>query len=163
MCMQDEKLCEIPEVDDERIGYQLKVLDRMFKKRIEAGMRKNGFENMSMMNGWIIGYLIRHDGEIIYQKDLEKTFKVGKSSLSGTLKILEEKGYIERKAVPGNARTKQVVMTEKAREYHLKVEEDRLIMEQQVTKGLSREELETFRRIVKRMQTNLMDYIEPKK
>ena len=81
MCMQD-KLCGIPEAEVDRVGYQLKVLDRMFKKTMEAGMRKNGYDNMTMMNGWIIGYLINHENDTIYQKDLEKKFKVGKSSLS---------------------------------------------------------------------------------
>lgn len=159
MCMQD-KLCGIPEAEVDRVGYQLKVLDRMFKKTMEAGMRKNGYDNMTMMNGWIIGYLIHHEEDNIYQKDLEKKFKVGKSSLSGTLKIMEEKGFIERKSVPGNARVKQVVLTDKAREYHYNMEQRRQKLEEQVTKGLSEEEIEQFRRVVKRMQGNVAEYLE---
>ena len=158
MCIQD-KLCGIPEAEVDRVGYQLKVLDRMFKKTMETGMRKNGYDNMTMMNGWIIGYLIHHEEDTICQKDLEK-FKVGKSSLSGTLKIMEEKGFIERKSVPGNARVKQVVLTDKAREYHYNMEQRRQELEEQVTKGLSEEEIEQFRKVVKRMQGNVAEYLE---
>ena len=131
MCMQD-KLCGIPEAEVDRVGYQLKVLDRMFKKTMEAGMRKNGYDNMTMMNGWIIGYLIHH----------------------------EEEGFIERKSVPGNARVKQVVLTDKAREYHYNMEQRRQKLEEQVTKGLSEEEIEQFRKVVKRMQGNVAEYLE---
>ncbi len=158
--MNDNELYIASESEEERVGYQLKVLDRMFKKRMEEGMRKNGYDNLTMMNGWIIGYLIRHEKETVYQKDLEKNFKVGKSSLSGTLKIMEEKGFIERKAVPGNARVKQVVLTKKAKEYHCNMEQDRLRAEAQVTKGLSEQELQNFRDIVKKMQHNLLECME---
>lgn len=163
MCRQDDKMCVVPEEEEERIGYQLKVLDRMFKKAMEAGMRQIGYDNMTMMNGWIIGYLIRHENDTIYQKDLEKNFKVGKSSLSSTLKIMEEKGYIERKSVPGNARVKQVVLTEKAREYHRNMEQGRLELEEQVTRGLSEEEIELFRQVVQKMQSNVAEYLEKKR
>ena len=77
MCIQD-KLCGIPEAEVDRVGYQLKVLDRMFKKTMETGMRKNGYDNMTMMNGWIIGYLIHHEEDTICQKDLEKALLSGK-------------------------------------------------------------------------------------
>ena len=73
---------------------------------------------------------------------------------------MEEKGFIERKSVPGNARVKQVVLTDKAREYHYNMEQRRQELEEQVTRGLSEEEIEQFRKVVKRMQSNVAEYLE---
>ena len=146
-----------PDSEGERVGYQIKVLERMFRKRVEAQMRKMGFDDISMMNSWIIDFLANNDGKTVYQRDLEQIFKVGKSSLSGTLKIMEEKGIIERKMVPQNARLKQVVLTDEAKKIHNQFEQGRLEMDEKVCKGLSEEEIQQFMRIVKKMQENLSE------
>lgn len=144
----------IPE-KEHRVGYQLKALDHMFRRHMQAMMRQNAFEGMSMMNGYIIGYLAKHEHEDIFQKDIEKEFKIGKSSIAGTIKMMEEKGFIIRKAVENDARLKKVCLTDKGRGYIEKMEQGRLYMEQKVCKGISEEELSLFFQTVQKMQTNL--------
>lgn len=143
--------------EKDHVGYQLKVLDHMFRRKMQAVLRQNGFEDMSMMNGWIIEYLARNEGKDIFQKDIEKAFKVGKSSIAGTLKTMEEKGYIIRQAVAGDARLKRVCLTDKGRTYTHKMEQAREEMEQKVCEGLTKEEISLFFRIIKKMQDNLID------
>ena len=150
------KECEAGRGED-HVGYQLKALDHLFRRKMQAMMRQNGFEDMSMMNGWIIEYLARNEGKDIFQKDIEKNFKVGKSSIAGTLKTMEEKGYIIRQAVAGDARLKRVCLTDKGRTYTHKMEQGREEMEQKVCKGLTKGELDLFFQIIKKMQDNLID------
>lgn len=142
---------------EDHVGYQLKALDHLFRRTMQAMMRQNGFEDMSMMNGWIIEYLAKNEGKDIFQKDIERTFKVGKSSIAGTLKTMEEKGYIVRQAVAGDARLKRVCLTDKGRTYTHKMEQGREEMERKVCEGLTKEEISLFFRIIKKMQDNLID------
>lgn len=154
--VEHPKECEAGK-DKDHVGYQLKALDHMFRRKMQAMMRQNGFEDMSMMNGWIIEYLARNEGKDIFQKDIEKNFKVGKSSIAGTLKTMEEKGYIVRQAVAGDARLKRVCLTDKGRTYTHKMEQGREEMEQKVCEGLTKEEISLFFQIIKKMQDNLID------
>lgn len=143
--------------DHEHIGYQLKALDHMFRRHIDMEIRKNGFDGMTVMNSWIIEYLGKNEGKSIYQKDLEQKFQVGKSSMAGTLKIMEEKGFIVRKSVPGDARLKQVFLTDEARTYIHKMEQGRRNMEAKVSRGLTDEEIALFKKVIKKMRDNLSE------
>ena len=133
---------------ENHVGYQLKALDHMFRRHMQAMMRQNGFEDMSLMNGWIIEYLAYNEGKDTFQKDIEKNFKVGKSTIAGTLKMMEEKGYILRRAVEGDARLKKVCLTDKGRTYAYKMEQGREYMEQKVCKGLTVEEISLFFQVI---------------
>ena len=112
---------------------------------------------MSVINAWIISYLVDNEGKDIFQKDIEKNFKIGKSSIAGTLKMMEEKNFIIRQPVKGDARLKRVCLTDKGREYARKMEQGKDEMEKKVCKGLTEDEIELFFRIVKKMQDNLIE------
>lgn len=139
----------------EYVGYHVKILDRLFRKEIENFIRSKGFEGMTCVNGWILGYLARNEDKRIFQKDLEQEFRVGRSSMSVTLKIMEEKCYIVRQSVPGDARLKQVILTEKGRSFLQEVEESRRRSEEKVTRGLSDKELAQFFSTIRKMCENL--------
>ena len=143
--------------DEEHVGYQIKILDRLFRREIENSMRGLQIEGMTCMNGWILGYLAHNGEKSIYQKDLESQFQVGRSSMSTTLKLMEEKGYIIRQPVPGDARLKRVLVTEKGRSFVHGVELNRHRMEEKITRGLTEEELKEFFRIVRKMCANLSE------
>ena len=138
-----------------RVGFQLKSLDLMFRRHMESNIRKNGFEGMSVINVWILDYLSCNEDKNIFQKDIEKRFNIGKSSIAGTLKVMEEKGVIVRMPVEGDARLKRVCLTEKGKEYASKMDEGRDEMEHKVSEGISEDDMEHFFRIIHKMQENL--------
>lgn len=160
--MTDKNECGFPiecrqTEDVKRIGFQLKVLDHMFRRDMEANIRKNGLSGMSAINAWIIDYLAHNEDKDIFQKDIEKNFKIGKSSIAETLKMMEKKGFIIRQSVEGDARLKQVVLTDKGKECARKMEQGRDDIERKIGKGLTEEELDFFFRIIKKMQDNLLE------
>lgn len=160
--MEIKKAGEYPEEYENpkmknHVGYQLKALDHLFRRHMQAMMRQNGFADMPLMNGWIIEYLSYNEGKDVFQKDIEKSFKVGKSSIAGTLKMMEEKGYILRQTVEGDARLKRVCLTEKGRACVHKMETGREYMEQKVCEGLTKEEIALFFSIIRKMQDNLLN------
>lgn len=153
VCDMEQSSCPCGDVN--QVGFQLKMLDLMFRRDMEAHFRKSGFEGMSVINVWIIEYLAHNDNKNIFQKDIEKRFNIGKSSIAGTLKGMEEKGLIARLSVEGDARLKKVVLTEKGREYACKMEQGKADMEQKVSAGISEEDMDHFFTVIKQMQENL--------
>ncbi|MDE6434708.1 MAG: hypothetical protein K2L07_10840 [Lachnospiraceae bacterium] len=155
-CKVFEKPWKNP-VDDRHVGYQLKMLDQIFCKEMVKLFREDGYDGVTMLGGWILEYLAFQEEEVIYQKDIERNFKVGKSTIAGIMKVLEKNDLIVRKSVKGDARLKQVCLTKKGEQYIEQMRQRRNAMEERVTKGLSQKELDLFFQIVKKMRENLLE------
>ena len=151
-----EKPWENP-LDENHVGYQLKMLDRMFCKQMVRLIKEEEYEGSTMLSSWIMEYLAFREDEVTYQKDIEKMFHTGKSTIAGAMKSLEKNGFIVRNAVKGDARLKQVCLTKAGEAYIQRIKQRKDQIEQRVTKGLSQEELKKFLDIIKRMQANLAD------
>lgn len=50
----------------------------------------------------------------IFQRDIEEAFQIRRSTVTGIIKLIEQKGYLTRTSVESDARLKQLVPTEKA-------------------------------------------------
>ena len=127
------------------LGYEVKTLARMMKQRIDDTefMRTN--EQMTGMQGWVLGYFTRHDGEDIFQRDLEAEFRVRRSTMTQLLNTMESRGLIERVECEKDRRLKKIVPTTLAREYMERSIEAINEAEAQLTQGFSQQELETLR------------------
>ena len=110
-----------PEPDEHRIrekrehliGFAVHHLDRMIGKAMHQQANEKGIDDMTMMNGWIIRFLYHHSDRDIFQKDIEKELQITKSSVTNIVQMMEQKGYITRTAVEGDARLKKIELTER--------------------------------------------------
>ena len=105
------------------IVFELKNLDNLLKKNMEAHMRAlegPEEEQLTRMHHWIIGFLFDHADENIYQRDIETEFKISRSTTSNMLSLMEKKGLIRRLNVEDDARLKRLELTETARRIHMK-------------------------------------------
>lgn len=140
-----------------KVGYEIKTLDHMISRRIMNISIKNGMDSVTVMHGWIIGYLYDHSDSDVYQKDLESKFYISRSTATNILKLMEKKGYIERVPVEHDARLKKIILTEKAR----KIQRQNYIdmhntVEKQLRKDISDEDMENFIQVIWKMKENLM-------
>ena len=137
------------------LGYEVKTLARMMKQRIDDTefMRTN--EQMTGMQGWVLGYFTRHDGEDIFQRDLEAEFRVRRSTMTQLLNTMESGGLIERVECEKDRRLKKIVPTPLARGYMQRNVEAINEAEAQLTRGFSQEELDTFYSFIERCKYNL--------
>ena len=69
--------------------------------------------------------------------------------------LMEKKGYIERQGVEGDARLKQLVMTDKARSIATCMMQNILSVEETLKKGFSEEELNQLISYMNRILNNL--------
>ena len=113
----------------------------------------------------ILGFVEQNDklGNDVYQKDIEAEFKIRRSSVSSVLDTMEKNGFIFRVSVASDARLKKLVLTEKSKLIGQHYRDTVDLFEQQVSSGFTAEEIETLRRLIARINHNVMHMKDDKK
>lgn len=142
-------------IGSDTIGYEVRTLDNLLFRMLLAYSAKAGMDELTMMHGWIIGYLYDNREKEIYQKDLEKKFSISRSTVTNILKRMESKGYIRREGVPEDARLKKLVLTEEGLRLHWEKEALICQMNEELKGTLDPEETEQFLRTARKMKGNI--------
>lgn len=140
---------------DYKIMYQLHSLDRETKKQFQKLQLRYIPDKTVATHGWIVGYLYDHKDEEVYQKDLERKFQMAPSTMTTILQSMERVGYLQRVAVRHDARLKRVALTEEGLRFHQNAVENFRILEECMIRDISKEDLETFQRVVDHMIENV--------
>lgn len=141
-----------------KIGPEIHSLDRMLWRRMRAGMKAEGFDEVTIMNGWIIRYLYENQGKDVYQRDIEKRFSIGRSTVTNTIQIMEKKGYVYRESVASDARLKKVVLSSRGAQIQRAIDALTEKEEREVTRGISAEELNAFFAVMQKIEENLEEW-----
>ncbi|MBR2974519.1 MAG: MarR family transcriptional regulator, partial [Clostridia bacterium] len=96
-----------------------------------------------------------HQGEDVYQRDLEKRFEIRRSTATQMLSLMEKNGLILRQPVSHDARLKRLVLTPKAVALHKNVEKEIKGIEESLMQGVSVEEMEIFFAVIDKVKANL--------
>lgn len=138
-----------------RVGFELRKLDLLMTRSLEAKVKARGIDAVTLMHGWIIRYLYENRDKDIYQKDIERHCVIGRSTVTNIIQLMEKKGYVKRESVESDARLKKVILTEKGIESHETIE---LLIDRQNEKmleGIRLEEMENFLRMAERIRKNI--------
>lgn len=100
------------------IPAQMRRVNNLIFRKINQFHRENEVEDVTPMHEWILSYLFWHRDEPVYQRDIEREFSITRSTVTNILQLMERKGYIARQSVAQDARLKQLVLTEKGRQFH---------------------------------------------
>ncbi|AGA69025.1 transcriptional regulator [Desulfitobacterium dichloroeliminans LMG P-21439] len=141
----------------EGIAFKIRSLTHLCKRYAVNSDHFQFEKSITATNIWIIDYLIEHMDEDIYQKDLETMFTVNRSTTSKVIKLMEQKGLIERQAVPNDARLKKLLLTPKALGIHKMLIEDITKLEKQMVRGFRDEEIRQLSSYIGRMKANLQE------
>ena len=140
--------------DVRHYGFEVRRLDHVFARNLEAKVREKGIDELTLMHGWIIRYLIENQDKDIYQKDIEEEFQVRKPTVTGMLQLLEKKGYIYRENSPQDGRLKRIVPTKKAEDIRqailINIEE----CEARMVRGIAPEDVELCKQVLWQMYEN---------
>ena len=145
------------------VGFQISELSRMIKRSLDEQINKLPNEEVTAVQGWIIGYIYRKGQEKdVFQRDIEKAFHIRRSTVAETLRLMEKKGLITRESVAHDARLKKLVLTPKALQIEAQISNKIQEVEKALTRGLSSGELMLFWEIVDKMKDNLkeMSHVE---
>lgn len=136
-------ICEIKELDSLIIRKNINYFKDLFGN--PAGFRQN----------IIIVYLIDHQNEKVYQKDLEKLFDIRRSTITGILKTMEKNSLIKRLDSVDDGRCKEVILTESAKNNYKNLRFFLNKLESNLVGGISEKDLHTFFKVVDKMKENL--------
>ncbi len=126
------------------LGFTVCTLGNAMKRRIDERISRCVPCVTTRTHGWVIAYLADHEGEEIFQRDIEAQMGVRRSTVTGILQLMEKNGLIVREPVARDARLKKLSLTPKAREAHMAIRQTIEQNEREMMSCLTPEEQETF-------------------
>lgn len=140
------------------IGFEIKTVSNLLMRNVDAKLSKFHNRDYTKMHGWIIGYIHgeskNHD---VFQKDIEKEFKIRRSTATGILQLMEKNGYLNRLPVAHDARLKKLVLTQKAIDLNEEIHSNINEFERELSECLTKEEQEMFFKITAKLRKKLED------
>ena len=149
----EENVCG--EAEKYKLGNVIRGLHGAFAKKFMACGMEAGLDEVTLMHGWIMGYLHHNQEKAVYQKTIESNFNIRRSTVTAILQLMEKKGYIKRSAVEGDARLKQLSLTEQGTAIAVKTKAMIGNMESKILEGVDPEQLEIFYEVAQKLITNM--------
>lgn len=137
---------------DDNVIKKIKELDILIGRNIIK-------EKMPPTQMAIIGYLVNHKSEVVYQSDLEKVFQFRRSTLSGILDTMEKRELIKRVSSNSDGRKKQIVLTEKTICRYLSIKKRIDIFSNKMVNGIDLKELNIFYSVIDKMKNNIKENV----
>lgn len=136
-----------------RISKVIRDLHINVKANIDKGHDPKKILNFTQFQ--IVKYLIDHEDEKVCQKDLEIETKLNKASITGALDSLEDKNIIKRIQSKSDKRKNYIVVTEKVENFRKDFEKRIEDVDKKLIKDISKEDLDTFLKVIEKMNMNL--------
>ena len=134
-------------------GAQINLLSRMLKRRLNVTLQGLG---ITAIQSRVMFYIMDHcPAGPVSQRDVEQASSLSRSTATGILQQLEEKGLLRRESVPSDARLKNLVPTPRAAELDAEVRACLRQSEAVLTRGLSDGQVQLFKETLATMAANL--------
>lgn len=135
---------------------EIKKLDILIGKKMFAIAKIENTNNPpSPLQFKILDYLLNNQNIVFCPKDLEKKFNVSKAAISGVLLTMEKRGIITMVASSTDARSKNIKLTDKSIERFNEMKSILKRMNDELVKGIPKEDLNTFLKVLEDMRQNL--------
>ncbi|MBP3765723.1 MAG: MarR family transcriptional regulator [Bacilli bacterium] len=139
------------------IGFEIKEInDLIIKKMMKSAMCEKRCM-ISPTQVKIIEYLCKTKDEIVYQKDIEKTLNLKRSTVSGILDTMEKNNLISRKSVKEDLRLKEIVLTDYALDKLNLIKRKIKEINNALGKNISEDDLKVFYRVTKQIKQNIIN------
>ncbi|MBR2788211.1 MAG: winged helix-turn-helix transcriptional regulator [Erysipelotrichaceae bacterium] len=133
------------------IGKKMHQLSHHINRYLEENDTSRRGLNETQLQ--ILNYLMNHENVI--QKDLEIETQLKKSSITGSIDSLSQKGLVERNKGGNDRRKNYIVLTKEALEGRKLLEDKLAKLDEKIIEGIEKNELETFINVLDRMISNL--------
>lgn len=138
----------------DHLGAKIRMISNSMEQNINRDITSL---DLTCSQAYILRYLTFRAGEVIYPKDLEKTFDFSHPTISGLLQRLEAKGFITYQPDPEDRRCKRITMTAKARECHESIAVSMRHSDQILMEGLTPDETATLFSLLDRIILNAVN------
>lgn len=145
-------------MQEHQIGAQLSMLNNLLKRQMACAAASLDHD-LTAMQAMIVHHLIKAGPERdLFQRDIETTFRLRRSTATGILKLMEQHGLLEREPVAYDARLKRLVLTDRARALDAQIAQQLVQTETLLRAGICADDLETWFRVCGRIRANLEHY-----
>ena len=139
------------------VGHELAYTNNLIARRIARGGNNKYAMNISPIQVRIVKYLVKQNNKAILQKDMEYIFNIRRSTVSGVIKTMEKNNIIIRENVKDDNKSKEIKLTNE-----VYIRDNELVrklreLDLELLKGVNKEGLEVFRRVLKNIQDNLKE------
>lgn len=144
-------------MNNTNILYEIKSLEKEIVRSLINNKSVDIPENIfpSPTQFQIIEKILDSKNQEINQKDLEDILNLRRATVSGVLQAMEKNNLIKRITNEQDTRTKKIVLNERTIEIFEKKKRKMKKLEQQITKGIRQEDLETFIKVLNIMKENI--------
>ncbi len=144
--------------EEKRISFILRVLHNQIRDIIHKNAPRFDKGPKSQLQGGILGYLFDHRDQPVYQKDLEKEFRISRATATNTLQVMERDGLVVRQAMDKDARLKRIQLTDEAYANHKVIEKHMQMLDRRMLEGMSEIEVAELYRLLGIVLGNLEQY-----
>lgn len=138
------------------VAGELKKLDvAIGRKMFDIFKESNMSVPPSPLQGRILDYLIINEEKQINQKELEEKLNVSKTTISNALLSMERNEMIERVQSDTDARNKEIKLTKKSLNVFNEMSNMFEILDKEMLKDISKDELDTFYNVIEKMENNI--------
>ncbi len=148
---------------EDKLLYNLHLLNKLIAREFICNNKDLFCGDPSATQMIIMNYILNHQNEDIYQKDLEEALHLRRATVSGVLQTMEKHELIERVLCDNDVRCKKIILKEKAKKMFDVKKMEFFKLEEVIKKGLSDEEIEIFCHIIESMQNNINEYAKRRK
>lgn len=134
------------------IGYLINKTALHFKITVLQLFKEKNF-GITPEQFAILFFLSKEDG--MYQRQLAKISLKDRPNITRLIDILEEKGFVYRKADPDNRRIFKVFITEEGKKQIKEIHPSLLEMQKKAVEGINSAEIETLRKILGKICENM--------
>ena len=154
--MEKKKLIQENPKREEDAGRIINIVSHQLKLTIFCYAWKDC--GLTTMQNRVLHYILAKSLENpVYQKDIEKEFRVSKSTVTEILQLMEKNGFIDRKSSKRDGRMKRIMPTEKAITIQKEVMENIRTVEEKLRAGVDEEDYRTCLKVLKKMSENLAE------
>lgn len=140
--------------EKDKIGCVIKNVNNEIKRTMLYLLRNDGIDEVTATHGFILGYLSDNSDRDIFQRDLEAHLKIGRSSVTTVLNLMEKNGYVVRSQVDTDARLRKISLTEKGCAMNLRIRKIIDGMDDSLVDGLSPEEQSQLYELLEKVRLN---------
>lgn len=136
------------------IGFIVKQINNIYEKELTKRLKVLGITSSQCA---VLNYLFQSNQEHLTQREIEKNLQLKNPTVTGLLKRLDEKGFVLCVQSPTDKRCKNIYLTEKAFDIQKKMESDRKRLDKRLTIGMTKKEVEVFRRGLEKVLYNISE------
>lgn len=135
------------------VGRKIEMLSRQIRRKVDESISSQDLTAKQAMILLVIYDLSKVKD--VYAKDIEDAFDMRRATVTGILQLMEKNGIIVREENNVDGRLKRIRLTQKAINLRLKMKKNIQKVESNLLSDLSKEEVETFLKIMEKMSHNL--------